>query len=78
MHDEGPNEDDLNRFGDDTAYCPECGGEIWDQAEFCPECGSYLAGRTSSRPPLEREFRSKWIVLIAIIVLIAFILIAVF
>lgn len=75
MIDEGPSIDDLNRFGSDEAYCPECGEEIYDQAEFCPKCHAYLAGNTSSRSPVELEFRGKWFILIAIIVLIAFILI---
>ena len=74
MYDEGPSIDDLNRFGSDEAHCPECGEEIYDQAEFCPKCNAYLAGNTSSRPPIESDFRGRWFVLIAIIVLIAFIL----
>ncbi len=75
MQDEGPSLEDLNRFGSDEAHCPDCGEEIYDQAEFCPKCRAYLAGNTSSRPPIESEFRGRWIVLVAIIVLIAFILI---
>ena len=74
MIDEGPSIDDLNRFGSDEAHCPECGEEIYDQAEYCPKCHAYLAGNTSSRSPVEREFRGKWYILIAIILLIVFVL----
>ena len=44
--DEGPLEQDLDEFGDDTASttapCPECGAEIYDDAEQCPACGQYI------------------------------------
>lgn len=70
--DEGPSLDDLNRFGSDEGYCPECGNEIWDQAQACPSCGTYLAGHTSSRPPIEADWRRRWIVLVAIIAMLAF------
>ena len=74
MYDEGPSPEDIDRFGDDTAYCPECGAEIWDQAEACPECGSYLSGGPSSRQPIESWFQRRWYLLVVIVVLIAFIL----
>ncbi len=74
MHDEGPSSEDLERFGDDTAHCPACGAEIWDQAPVCPKCGEAIAGRTLSRPPLEHWLHKRWIILVAIIALIAFVL----
>ena len=74
MTDEGPSLDDLNRFGGDTAYCPECGEEIWDQAEFCPRCRAFLAGHTSSRPPEASAIQRRIIIAIAIIALAAFVL----
>lgn len=78
MTDEGPSLEDLRRFGGDTAFCPECGEEIWDQAEFCPKCRSYLAGDVSPKHPQAREFQKKFLTLIAIIVLIGFLLLFVF
>ena len=74
MLDDGPSLDDLTRFSSDEAFCPKCGESIYDQAEYCPKCRSYLSGHTSSRPPVESEFRKKWIVLVAIIALLAFLL----
>lgn len=72
MIDQGPSAEDIERFNRDHGYCPKCGEEIWDQAEFCPACGEHLAGDVSSRPPIEREFRARWFILIAIIILIFF------
>ena len=75
MPDEGPSPEDLNRFGGDTAHCPECGEEIWDQAEFCPACRTHLGGHTSSRSPEVHDFRRRTMVVVAIIALIAFLLV---
>ena len=71
MRDEGPSPEDLERFDGETAYCPECGAQIWDQADVCPKCFSYLAGETSSRPPLETWFRRLWLLLVVIVLVIA-------
>jgi ribosomal protein L37E len=73
--DDGPLEEDIARLSHDTAYCPRCGAEVWDQAEVCPACGEYLGGNTSTRPPLMAEWRAKWVILIILAVLIAFVLI---
>ncbi|MCZ6834213.1 MAG: hypothetical protein O7G85_00420 [Planctomycetota bacterium] len=72
MHDEGPSLEDLNRFSGDTAYCSECGQEIWDMAEFCPDCKAHLGGHTLSNPPDADRINKKMIVIISIILLIAF------
>ncbi|MHC4128684.1 MAG: zinc ribbon domain-containing protein [Planctomycetota bacterium] len=78
MIDEDPSPEDLQRFGHDTAYCPACGAEIWDQAELCPSCGDLVGGRTDSRPPLESWLRRRWLILVAIGALVAFLLFMVF
>ena len=72
--DTGPGPEDLRRFGGETAYCPECGEEIWDQAEVCPACGAYLGGPTSSRPPHRQVFRKRALILVALLALVALIL----
>jgi len=74
MHDESPQPEDLEALEQQPAYCPDCGAEVFDLAEFCPQCGEHIAGRTTLRHPVAREFRQRWIIFIAIIVLIAFIL----
>ena len=77
MIDEDPSPQDLERFGHETAYCPACGAEIWDQAELCPSCGDLVGGRTSSRHPLESWFRRRWFILVAIGALVAFLMMVV-
>ena len=74
MRDEGPSPGDIDRFGgdDQEAYCPDCGAVVWDDAEFCPSCGEQIGGRTSSKPPVVREFQQRWMILIAMIVLAGF------
>lgn len=71
MIDEVPSSEDIERFDRDTAYCPDCGAEVWDQAEVCPSCHAYLGGKTSSRPPVQDWFQKRWIVVIVVVLLIA-------
>jgi len=78
MHDEGPSEDDLKRFGGDSGYCQNCGEEIWDDVEVCPKCGQHVAGQVSSREPIEQGCRKQWIIMIVIAVLIGLLLTYVF
>lgn len=75
MIDEGPSADDLERFSEDTAYCPECGAEISDLSEFCPQCGAAVSGRLGSRPPTEAWFRQRWKQFVVILVLIGFVVV---
>jgi hypothetical protein len=77
VRDEGPSEDDIERFSRDTAYCPDCGAEVWDAAEVCPECHAYIGGNTRSRSPLQHWFQQKWMVLIVILLFIAFLLLSI-
>ncbi|MFM1823387.1 MAG: hypothetical protein RI967_1653 [Planctomycetota bacterium] len=41
----------------DTAFCPECGAEIYDAADICPACFSWIDGDTTRRPPRNGWFR---------------------
>jgi len=72
MIDEGPSSEDIDRFARDTAFCPDCGEEVWDQAEVCPSCHAYLGGKTSSRLPVQEWFQKRWVVVIVLALLIAF------
>ena len=74
MIDENPSPDDLERFRRDTAYCPDCAAEVWDQAEICSSCGAYLHGDPSSRPKIARDRRRLWVALVIIITVTAFLL----
>ena len=66
MDPEGPGPEDLERFSGETAWCPDCGAEVWDQAETCRQCGNWIGGRAASRRPLEGWFRSRWMILVAL------------
>jgi hypothetical protein len=69
--DEDPSPQDLARFEDDTAFCPECGERVWDDCPSCPACGSWIEGQTIARPPLERQIRGRLLVLVALAALAA-------
>ncbi len=71
MIDEGPSPEDLDRFGGDTACCPDCGSEIWDQADICPDCGAFLTAGTTSRPPTQTWWRRRSMALISLLVVAA-------
>jgi predicted nucleic acid-binding Zn ribbon protein len=47
--DEGPSEADIQRFGDVTQKCPQCGTELHDDAAVCWSCGHALAARSERR-----------------------------
>ena len=70
--DEDPSDADIERLDHDTAYCPDCGARIWDAADICPKCRAYISGDTLSRPPVEHWLRKRWLAVIAIILLLAF------
>ncbi len=72
MLDEGPSPEDLRRFSGETGFCSECGAEVWDGAAVCPSCGAVTAGDIASRRPIERMFRRRWLTLVAVIALLAF------
>jgi hypothetical protein len=63
--DEGPSQADVERFGDVTTKCPECGTELYDEAAVCWKCG-HAIGDPAFKP------MSRWtIVAIGLVVLAA-------
>ena len=74
MKDEDPSDEDVARFSGETAYCPDCGAEIWDAADVCPKCFAYLGGDTSLRPGVMRR-RQRSTTVAIVIVLIALLVI---
>ena len=75
---EDPSPEDIERFSGETAYCPDCGAEVWDQAEVCPECYAYLGGNTSMRRPMQNWFRRKWFGLTIAALLVGMLLLMLF
>lgn len=68
--DEGPSDDDLDKFGGVTRPCPECKTDLYDDAEVCWKCGHALSGEPKG-PPM-------WIPIVAVVLLIAIVLFWVF
>ncbi len=73
MPDEDPSSEDLERFGGETAFCPACGAQMWDQAEICPRCGAWTAG-PGHRTPLEAGRRRRVIVVVSLLAAAALLL----
>lgn len=49
-HDDGPSDDDIERFSDVTQKCPSCGTTLYDDVEVCWNCGHALG--SERRPGL--------------------------
>jgi len=69
--DEGPSDEDIERFGDVTRTCPECGKQVFDDAAVCYHCGHAFEEREDAKGT------AKWVV-VTIVVLIAGFVAAVF
>lgn len=73
MPDEGPSQEDIERFSrNETGFCPNCGEEVWDDSTQCNSCGFWLQEGTSSRHPVDDIFRKQSFAIIGVIVIIAF------
>jgi hypothetical protein len=63
---------DRARFDSDTAFCPECGAEIYDAADVCPKCFTWIDGETQGRPrSRRRQTIRQTIVWVLIVTLLA-------
>ena len=60
--DEGPSDEDIERFGDETpkadARCPDCGTAVWSEADICPKCYAFLGGEAA--PARRGMFAAHW------------------
>lgn len=65
---EGPSEADVERFGEETRSCPECGEAMHDEAPLCPSCGHAIADRPGGRQP-------AWVIAGLVAALIGFVLV---
>jgi hypothetical protein len=71
--DEGPQESDLERFGEDSpvadARCTDCGTPVWSEADVCPKCYAYLGGDAPRGRP--GPFAGKWRTLVVVVLIAA-------
>jgi hypothetical protein len=61
--DEGPSEEDLERFGGATQHCPQCRTELHDDVEVCWKCGHALMRGEGAGP--------KWAIWVGVAVVAA-------
>ena len=76
--DEGPSDDDIDRFGDDSpradARCPDCGAAVWSEADICPKCYAFLGD--VSAPPRGGPFARQWRTLVIVALIVAMLTLA--
>jgi hypothetical protein len=64
-----PDEDDWPESDEDSiaVSCPECGGEVYEDADLCPHCGNFL------EQTLEHPMSNKplWFVVLGLLGLLA-------
>ncbi|MBC03254.1 MAG: hypothetical protein CMJ34_08110 [Phycisphaerae bacterium] len=73
MIDDDPTDEDVDRFSSQTGYCPDCGGEVWDEAWQCPHCGAVVEDRIRRErhaDPVSRHLSSRTIVLLVVILVV--------
>ena len=76
--DEGPSDDDLDRFGEDSpvadARCPDCGAAVWSEADVCPRCYAFLGG--DAHRPARGLFARRWRTLVVVAMILAMLALA--
>jgi hypothetical protein len=64
--DESDDGDDLADASDhagrtrDTAFCPDCGAEVYDAADVCPKCFTWINGETVRHAPGNRRGSARF------------------
>ena len=66
--DDGPSEEDIERFGGVTQACPECGTELFDDVTVCWNCGHVLSSVRSRGLP-------TWATIVVVLVVIAILIV---
>lgn len=69
--DEGPLQEDIERFDNPTRVCPECKKDVFDDSAVCYHCGhafeNTAAGSTKPKP---------WVLVVVVLLILAFVLAA--
>lgn len=60
---------DEERFSGDTAFCPDCGAKVYDDADVCPACFTWLNGETARHPPDVHRRRQQGRGLVVILII---------
>jgi hypothetical protein len=66
---DGPSRADLERFGDVTMKCPECGTELFDDVAVCWKCGRPVGPGAPAQGK-----QSPWVLIAIIITVLAVLL----
>jgi len=61
---EEPSPDDVARLGHESAYCPHCSAEVWDDAQYCAACGSSFD--SASPWPVSRRASRRLVTVLAV------------
>ena len=72
--DDGPSNEDIERFDSETGWCPECGAEVWDDATICQSCGDDISGKVLAWPRDQYLIHKRAMMVVLVVVLIAFLL----
>jgi hypothetical protein len=64
-----PLPEDVERFGDVTMTCPQCGATLYDDVALCYNCGRAVG------PGTERKGAPLWAVLVAVAVVLGIVLV---
>lgn len=77
-HDEGPSDEDLDRFGEDApaadARCPDCGAAVWSEADVCPRCYAFIGDAPASAG--RGFFAHRWRTLVVVLLILAMLTLA--
>ncbi len=60
--DEFPSDEDIERFGDVTYTCPECGTQLYDDVDLCWNCGHAVGARVDPGEGIPR-----WVIVVGIL-----------
>ena len=59
--DDAPDGDGFESERPETAFCPECGAEIYDAADVCPKCFAWIDGDTTRHAPHGRRRSERFV-----------------
>ncbi|MDA1008161.1 MAG: hypothetical protein O2800_04040 [Planctomycetota bacterium] len=74
--DEGPSQEDVERYGDDagsdekkSGHCPHCGASVFDDADLCPKCHAWITGDVVRHHPASAGVAKRAIIAIVVLLI---------